>query len=87
VEHNTTTRTESRRPLRRLDNWTLYAFNPTFPRHGSALSDLIAEQDNHRANHRENRSTPMNDRARSLLRRLNQWTLTVFNPYYASDHR
>jgi hypothetical protein len=21
------------------------------------------------------------------LRRLDRWTLTVFNPYYASDHR
>ncbi len=24
---------------------------------------------------------------RRTLRRLDRWTLTVFNPYYASDHR
>jgi hypothetical protein len=35
VENNTTTQTESRPLLRRLDNWTLYAFNPTFPRHAT----------------------------------------------------
>ena len=83
VEHNTTTRTESRRPLRRLDNWTLYAFNPAFSRNATALSELVARQDTHP----ENRSTPMTDRIHRVLRRLDAWTLTVFNPYYASDHR
>ena len=29
----------------------------------------------------------MKDRIRTALRRLDRWTLTVFNPYYASDHR
>jgi hypothetical protein len=29
----------------------------------------------------------MNDRIRDILRRLDRWTLTVFNPYIASDHR
>jgi len=29
----------------------------------------------------------MMDRIRTALRRLDRWTLTVFNPYYASDHR
>ena len=29
----------------------------------------------------------MTDRIRDILRRLDRWTLTVFNPYYASDHR
>ena len=24
---------------------------------------------------------------RNTLRRLDRWTLVVFNPYYASDHR
>jgi hypothetical protein len=24
---------------------------------------------------------------RTTLRRLDRWTMTVFNPYYASDHR
>jgi hypothetical protein len=24
---------------------------------------------------------------RHTVRRLDRWTLTVFNPYYASDHR
>ncbi len=24
---------------------------------------------------------------RRTLRRLDRWTLTAFNPYYASDHR
>jgi len=84
VENNTTTQTESRRLLRRLDDWTLYAFNPTFPRSGTALSDAIARQDNFP---RQNRSTSMNDSIRRVLRRLDDWTLTVFNPYYASDHR
>jgi hypothetical protein len=83
VENNTTTRTESHRPLSRLDNWTLYAFNPPFSRSETALSDLIARQDTHR----ENRSTPMADGIRRVLRRLDDWTLTVFNPYYPSDHR
>ena len=27
------------------------------------------------------------DRIRTALRHLDRWTLTVFNPYYASDHR
>ena len=27
------------------------------------------------------------DSIRRTLRRLDRWTLTVFNPYYASDHR
>jgi hypothetical protein len=27
------------------------------------------------------------DFIRSTLRRLDRWTLVVFNPYYASDHR
>ena len=27
------------------------------------------------------------DKVRQMLRRLDRWTLTVFNPYYASDHR
>ena len=27
------------------------------------------------------------DKVRQILRRLDRWTLTVFNPYYASDHR
>jgi len=84
VENNTTTQTESRRLLRRLENWTLYAFNPTFPRHGTALSDVIARQDN---SPRQNRSTSMTDSIRRVLRRLDDWTLTVFNPYYPSDHR
>jgi hypothetical protein len=84
VENNTTTQTESRRLLRRLDGWTLYAFNPTFPRSGTALSDAIARQE---TSPRQNRSTSMNDRIRRVLRRLDAWTLTVFNPYYASDHR
>ncbi len=84
MDNNTTTQTESRPLLRRLDNWTLYAFNPTFPLHGTALSAAIAEQNE---TYRQNRSTPMNDRVRRVLRRLDNWTLTVFNPYYASDHR
>jgi hypothetical protein len=29
----------------------------------------------------------MMDFVRRTLRRLDRWTLTVFNPYYASDHR
>jgi hypothetical protein len=29
----------------------------------------------------------MKDTIRRTLRRLDRWTLTVFNPYYASDHR
>ena len=29
----------------------------------------------------------MNDSIRRVLRRLDAWTQTVFNPYYASDHR
>ncbi len=29
----------------------------------------------------------MTDRIRHLLRRLDGWTLTVFNPYLPSDHR
>jgi len=29
----------------------------------------------------------MMDLIRRTLRRLDRWTLTVFNPYYASDHR
>ena len=29
----------------------------------------------------------MKDSIRRALRRLDRWTLTVFNPYYASDHR
>ena len=84
MENNTTTQTESRRLLRRLDDWTLYAFNPTFPRSGTALSDAIARQE---ISPRQNRSTSMNDRIRRVLRRLANWTLTVFNPYYPSDHR
>ena len=84
MEPNTTTQTESRRLLRRLDDWTLYAFNPTFPLHGTALSEAIGRQNE---THRENRSTSMTDTIRRVLRRLDDWTLTVFNPYYASDHR
>ena len=84
MENNTTTQTESRRLLRRLDDWTLYAFNPTFPRSGTALSDAIAWQE---ISPGQNRSTSMNDSIRRVLRRLDAWTLTVFNPYYASDHR
>ena len=84
MENNTTTQTESRRLLRRLDDWTLYAFNPTFPLYGTALSDAIARQNE---TYRQNRSTSMTDRIRRVLRRLDDWTLTVFNPYYPSDHR
>ena len=62
MENNTTTQTESRRLLRRLDDWTLYAFNPTFPRSGTALSDAIARQDD---SPRQNRSTSMNESIRS----------------------
>ena len=80
MENNTTTQTESRRLLRRLDDWTLYAFNPSFP-YRTALTVRPA------GTHRENRSTSMNDSIRRVLRRLDAWTLTVFNPYYASDHR
>ena len=29
----------------------------------------------------------MKDTIRRTLRRLDRWTLTVFNPYYASYHR
>ena len=29
----------------------------------------------------------MNDRIRRALRRLDRWTITVTNPYIASDHR
>jgi hypothetical protein len=29
----------------------------------------------------------MKDSIRRALRRLDRWTLTVFNPYFASDHR
>ena len=29
----------------------------------------------------------MKDFVRQTLRRLDRWTLTVFNPYLASDHR
>ena len=29
----------------------------------------------------------MTDFIRHTLRRLDRWTLTVFNPYIASDHR
>jgi hypothetical protein len=29
----------------------------------------------------------MADLIRRTLRRLDRWTLTVFNPYIASDHR
>lgn len=29
----------------------------------------------------------MIDRIRRTLQRLDRWTDTVFNPYYASDHR
>jgi hypothetical protein len=29
----------------------------------------------------------MSDLIRRTLRRLDRWTLTVFNPYYPSDHR
>ena len=29
----------------------------------------------------------MTDLIRRTLRRLDRWTLTVFNPYIASDHR
>jgi hypothetical protein len=29
----------------------------------------------------------MTDFIHRTLRRLDQWTLTVFNPYYASNHR
>ena len=28
----------------------------------------------------------MKDRIRNILRRLDRWTLTVTNPYVASDH-
>jgi hypothetical protein len=84
VENNTTTQTESRRLLHRLDDWTLYAFNPTFPRSGTALSEAIARQE---ISPGQNRSTSMNDSIRRVLRRLDDWTLTVFNPYYPSDHR
>jgi hypothetical protein len=80
VENNTTAQTESRRLLRRLDDWTLFAFNPSFP----YRTALTAGPE---GTHRENRSTSMNDNIRRVLRRLDDWTLTVFNPYYASDHR
>jgi hypothetical protein len=29
----------------------------------------------------------MTEFIRRTLRRLDRWTLVVFNPYYASDHR
>ena len=29
----------------------------------------------------------MTNRFRMMLRRLDDWTLTVFNPYLPSDHR
>src|SRR5215210_5884735 len=29
----------------------------------------------------------MTDRIRDIMRHLDRWTLTVFNPYIASDHR
>ncbi len=76
MENNTTTRTESHRPSR-LDNWTLYAFNPPFARNATALSDLIARQED---TLRENRSTPMTDRIHRVLRRIDDWTLYAFNP-------
>lgn len=84
MEHNTTAPTESDRPFRRQDDWTRYAFNPVRPGYGTALSEAIGRQNEY---HRQNRSTSMTDGIRSVLRRLDRWTLTVFNPYYASDHR
>jgi hypothetical protein len=84
VENNTTTQTESRRLLRRLDDWTLYAFNPTFPRSGTALSDAIARQE---ISPRQNRSTSMNDSIRRVLRRLDDWTLYAFNPVFPHNGR
>jgi len=80
VENNTTTRTESRRLLRRLDDWTLYAFNPRIPYRTALTADP-------ESTYRENWSTSMTNSIRRVLRRLDDWTLTVFNPYYASDHR
>jgi len=38
-------------------------------------------------NNEQSRGAQMMDRIRTALRRLDRWTLTVFNPYYASDHR
>jgi hypothetical protein len=35
----------------------------------------------------ERQELEMTDRIREYLRRLDRWTLTVFNPYIASDHR
>jgi hypothetical protein len=35
----------------------------------------------------ERQELEMTDRVRDIMRRLDRWTLTVFNPYYASDHR
>jgi hypothetical protein len=34
----------------------------------------------------ELKELPMTDLVRRTLRRLDRWTLTVFNPYIASDH-
>ena len=85
MENNSTAQTDSRTLRRRLDDWTLYTFNPAFARNGTALSDLIARQE---STHRKNRSTTsMTDSIRRVLRRLDDWTLTVFNPHYPSDHR
>ena len=83
MEHNTTEGTESRRPLRRPDNWALQALSPAFSHHETALSSANARQ----STDEKNRSIPMSNRFRRVLRRLDNWTLTVFNPYYASDHR
>ena len=35
----------------------------------------------------DKRRAEMTDFIHRTLRRLDRWTLTVFNPYYASDHR
>jgi hypothetical protein len=35
----------------------------------------------------ENRNSTTTSRLRRVLRRLDAWTLTVFNPYLHSDHR
>lgn len=35
----------------------------------------------------DNRNATLNLRLRRALRRLDEWTLTVFNPYFPSNHR
>lgn len=76
MQTNNSAQTESHREVLPL--------SPANPAYGTALSEAIGRQNE--AYRRQEGSTVAAG-FRRILRRLDNWTLTVFNPRYPTGHR